>query len=94
MKRFDEPNSPAGSSEPSRDALESRIRELEAEVTLLHAKMNQMQLDFELDRQALEWYRAHGMPTSEVEMIERAKSGPSISDVIAEFDRGHANERR
>ena len=95
MARFEENGTPAaGDGPPSREVLEQRVRELEDENRQLRAKMAQMEADWDLDRQSLEWYHQLGMPVSEAEMLGRAKSGPSISDVLAECDREFADGRR
>ena len=61
-----------------------RVRDLEAENAQLRAKMQKMELDWEMDRDALEWYRSEGLPTSEAEMLQR--KGPTISEVLAECE--------
>ena len=94
MNKHDENSTPTdGASETPRDVLERRVRELEEENRQLLARMAQMESDWDLDRQALESYHVLGLPTSEAEMLERAKTGPSISDVIAECDREFADGR-
>ncbi|HKA06807.1 MAG TPA: hypothetical protein VKD71_06080 [Gemmataceae bacterium] len=85
MNRFDEPNANSDSSTPSREALETRIRELEAENAELRTKMQKMESEWEDDRYALEWYRSEGLPKSEAEMLER--KGPTISEILAECER-------
>jgi hypothetical protein len=85
MNRFEESSVNSGGSEPSRDALEARIRELENENAQLRAKMQQMESEWEDDRYALDWYRSEGLPKSEAEMLGR--KGPTISDVLAECER-------
>jgi len=85
MNRFEESNVNSGGSEPSRDALEARIRELENENAQLRAKMQRMESEWEIDRNALEWHRSEGLPTSESEMLER--KGPTISEVLSECER-------
>jgi hypothetical protein len=95
MNKHDENGvAPDGSGEPTREALEHRVRELEDENRQLRAKMAQMEAEWDLDRQALESYRELGMPVSEAEMLERAKNGPTISDVLAECERELADGRR
>ena len=88
MKKHDEDGAPpAGGGESSREALERRVRELEEENRQLRATMAQMEADWDLDRQSLEWYYSLGLPQSEAEMLEQVKTGPSISDVLAECER-------
>ena len=95
MKKHDENGTPPeGGDELTRDALEQRVRELDEENRQLRGKMAQMEADWEMDREALESYRQLGMPKSEAEMLDRAKSGPSISDVLAECERELADGRR
>jgi multidrug resistance efflux pump len=95
MKKHEENGlASGGNGELTREALERRARELENENRQLRAKMAQMEADWDLDRQSLEWYRQLGMPVSEVEMLERAKTGPSISDVLAECEREFTAGRR
>ena len=95
MTKHDDNGTPsAGGSMPTREALEQRVRELEAENQRLRAQMAQMEEEWDLDRQALESYHQMGMPESEAEMLERAKSGPTISDVLAECERELADGRR
>ena len=84
MHRFDDPNTPAPGAA---DQTAARVRELEAENARLRAQVEQLQADRELDRQELEWYHALGLPLTEAEMLERAKAGPTISNVIAECER-------
>lgn len=88
MNKHDENGTPPeGDGESTHEALARRVRELEDENRQLRAKMAQMEADWDLDRQALESYHVLGMPVSEAEMLERAKTGPSISDVLAECER-------
>jgi hypothetical protein len=95
MTKHDENGAPQeGSGTLSREALEQRIRDLEDENRQLRAKMAQMEADWDIDRQALESYHQMGLPESEAEMLERAKSGPTISDVLAECERELADGRR
>ena len=95
MTKHDDNGTPsAGGSMQTREALEQRVRELEAENQRLRAQMAQMEEEWDLDRQALESYHQMGMPESEAEMLERAKSGPTISDVLAECERELADGRR
>lgn len=95
MRKHDESGAPAeAGGTPTRDSLEQRVRELEAENHQLRSKMAQMEADWDIDRQALETYHVMGMPESEAEMLERAKSGPTISDVLAECERELADDRR
>lgn len=94
MMKHDENGTPSdGGGDRPREDLERRIRDLEEENRQLRAQMAQMEEDWDLDRQALESYHVLGMPKSEAEMLERAKIGPSISDVIAECDREFADGR-
>jgi septation ring formation regulator EzrA len=93
MKRFDENGSPPDEGGvPNRDGLEGRIRELEAENAQLRAKLEQVHEQWDLDRQALEWYHAQGLPKTEAEVLEG--KGHTISEVLAECDREFGNERR
>ena len=95
MTKHDDNGKPsAGGSMQTREALEQRVRELEAENQRLRAQMAQMEEEWDVDRQALESYHQMGMPESEAEMLERAKSGPTISDVLAECERELADGRR
>jgi hypothetical protein len=95
MKKHDENGTPTEcGGTPGREALEQRVRELEEENRQLRAKMAQMEDNWELDRQSLESYRQLGMPVSEAEVLGRARSGPSISGVLAEGGRGFADGRR
>jgi hypothetical protein len=95
MNKHDENGTPPdGGAVPTREALEQRVREVEEENRQLRAKMAQMEEDWDLDRQSLESYHQLGMPTSEAEMLERAKTGPSITDVITECEREFADGRR
>jgi len=87
MNRFDEPTSPAGGSEPTREKLVAKILRLEAENTKMRADADQ----WEHDRDALAWYRFEGLPASETEFLE--KMGPSINDVIAECEQVLLNEQ-
>jgi len=87
MKRFDEPNSSSGGSEPTREELAAKLLRLEAENARLRADADR----WEHDRDALAWYRSEGLPSSEKEFLER--KGPSISDVIAECERERLNEQ-
>jgi hypothetical protein len=84
MNRFEEPNANSG-GDSFRESLEARIRELESENAQLKAKMQKMESDWEIDRDALQWYRSEGLPASEAEMLQR--NGPTISDVLAECER-------
>lgn len=86
MTRFDENGAPDG-GEPQRDARDERIRELEDENRKLRAELAKLREDAELDRQELEWFHSLGLPLTEAEMLEQARTGPSISDVIAECER-------
>ncbi len=95
MTKHDENGTPSdGDGTLSREALKHRVRELENENQQLRAKMAQMEEEWDIDRQALESYHQMGMPESEAEMLERAKSGPTISDVLAECERELADGRR
>jgi hypothetical protein len=85
MNRFEDPNVDSSGGSPSRESLEARIRELEAENAELRAKMLRMESEREDDRYALEWYRSEGLPTSETEMLQR--QGPTISEVLADCER-------
>jgi hypothetical protein len=76
-----------GGGSPTHEALEQRIRELEDENRQLRSRMAQMESDWDLDRQSLEWYYSLGLPQSEAEMLEQVRTGPSISDVLAECER-------
>ena len=88
MKKHDENGAPPeGGGDLTREALEQRVRDLEEENRQLRAKMDQMEADWDLDRQSLEWYYSLGLPQSEAEMLEQVKTGPSISDVLAECER-------
>ena len=87
MKKHDEIGTPPDGGGPTREALEQRVRELEEENRQLRAKMEQVEADWDLDRQSLEWYYSLGLPQSEAEMLDQIKTGPSISDVLAECER-------
>jgi hypothetical protein len=88
MKKHDENGTPSeGGGEMAREALEQRVRELEEENRQLRAQMVRMEADWDLDRQSLEWYYSLGLPQSEAEMLEQVRTGPSISDVLAECER-------
>ena len=86
MNRFDEPNVNAGSGEPSREALEARIRELQAENAELRAKMQKMESDYQIDRDALEWYDSHGLPETEEE-ARNPKNAFSLRQILDECER-------
>jgi len=95
MMKHDENGTPSesgGTLTPA--ALEQRVRELEEENRQLRAKMARMEERWDLDRQSLESYRQLGMPATEAEALERAKAGPSISDVLSECGRVFADGRR
>lgn len=87
MNRFDEPTSSSGGSEPTREELASKILRLETENAKLRADADRWQVD----RDALAWYRSEGLPASEIEFLE--KMGPSTSDVIAECERERLKEQ-
>jgi hypothetical protein len=88
MTKHDENGTPQEGGETfSREALEQRIRELEDENRQLRSKMAQMEADWDVDRQSLEWYYSLGLPQSEAEMLEQIRTGPSISDVLADCER-------
>ena len=94
MKRLEDSGTPSGGGEMSREALEQRVRELEEENRQLQAKMAKMESDWDLDRQALESYHQLGMPLTEEEMLERARTGPTLGDVLAECEREFADGGR
>jgi hypothetical protein len=91
MSRLDEHenNSSADEpSEPTREALERRIRLLEEENRRLQSDLEASRREGEIARDALEWYDCLGLPLSEQEMLETMKTGGrSISDVLAECER-------
>jgi len=86
MNRFEDANPPSADGDSARDALEARIRELEGENAQLRAKMDQMRTEWELDRDALEWYRSEGLPQSAEEAIN-PKNAFTLREVLAEFER-------
>jgi hypothetical protein len=87
MRRLDENGSAAdGAGEPTREALEARVRDLEEENRHLWARIEKIEQEWDLDRQSLEWYYSLGMPQTEAEMLEQARTGLSIGDVLAECD--------
>jgi hypothetical protein len=91
MNRLDDPSAnPNGAADPTA----SRLRALEAENAELRAKIEKLEADRQLDRDELTWYHSLGLPESEAEMLERVRTGPSISDVLAECEREFPNERR
>ena len=67
--------------------MDRRIRELEEENQKLRAELDET-------TQALEWHQSLGLPLTEAEMLERARTGPTISDVIAECEREFESDRR
>jgi hypothetical protein len=75
----------------SREALEHRVRELENENRQLQARLEYVETEWEIARDALAWYEYPGMPASEAEMLERVKTGPTISDVLADCEREFAD---
>jgi hypothetical protein len=75
-----------GSGEPSREALEAQIRELQAENAELRAKMQKMESEWEIDRDALEWHRSAGLPES-AEEAANPKNAFTLSEVLAECER-------
>jgi len=85
MNRFDEPNVNSGSSEPSREALEARIRELQAENAELREKMQKMETDHQIDRDALEWYHSQGLPETEDE-ARNPKDAFSLRQILDECE--------
>ncbi len=88
MTEHDENGAPTGGDdEPNREVLQQRVRELEAENRALRADIEQLRQSTEIDRQELEWYHSLGLPLTETEMLEQARTGPSISDVIADCER-------
>ena len=88
MNRFEENGLGAsGAAEPTRTALDQRIRDLEEENRQLRTDLDTSRHDAEFARKELDWYHVLGLPVSETEMLERAKTGPTISDVIAECER-------
>jgi hypothetical protein len=86
MNRFEESSVNSGGSEPSRDALEARIRELENENAQLRAKMQRMESEWEIDRDALEWHRSAGLPES-AEEAANPKNAFTLREVLAECER-------
>ncbi|MBO0697219.1 MAG: hypothetical protein J2P46_02380 [Zavarzinella sp.] len=95
MTRLEENGTPvAGNGPLSREALEQRVRELEHENRELRARLQQVEAEWEIDRDALEWYERVGMPESEAEMLERVRTGPTISDVMAECEREFADGQK
>jgi len=82
---------PTGGVKPSREALESRIRELEVENQRLQARLQHVEAEWEIDRDALAWHEYLCLPESEAEMLEQVRTGPTLSDVIAECEREFAD---
>jgi hypothetical protein len=92
MMRREESGPPAeGGGEPSREALEQRVRELEAENGQLRARLQYVETELEIATDALAWHEHLAMPASEAEMLERAKNGPTLGDLIAECQREFAD---
>jgi len=88
MTTHDENVTPSdGGAEPTREALEQRVGELEEENRQLRARLQYVEGEWEIASDALAWYEHLGMPQSEAEMLERVKTGPTISDVLAECER-------
>jgi hypothetical protein len=83
-----------GDGSRSREALEQRVRELENENRHLRATLQQVEAEWQIDRDALAWYERLGMPESEAEMLERVRTGPTISDVMAECEREFADGQK
>ena len=76
-----------GSGEPSREALERRIRELEQENRTLKADLRQTHDAWRIDRQELEAFYSIGFPVTEEELLNRIKSGPTLRQVLDELKR-------
>jgi hypothetical protein len=95
MTRLEENGTPVrGDASPSPEALEQRVRELEEENRQLRARLQQVEAEWEIDRDALTWYERLGMPASEAEMLERVRTGPTLSDVMAECEREFADGQK
>ena len=95
MKKHNENGTPPeGGGESSPEALERRVRELEEENRQLRARLQFVEAEWEIARDALAWYEHLGMPESEAEMLERVKTGPTISDVLAECERELTDGRK
>jgi len=86
MNRFDEANANGGGGEPSREALDARIRDLQAENAELRAKMQKMESDFQIDRDALERYHSLGLPES-AEEARNPKNAFSLRQILDECER-------
>jgi|GEM_PF-4506737 len=86
MNRFEEPSANSSGGEPSRDALEARIRELENENAQLREKMQRMESEWEDDRYALEWYRSEGLPES-AEEAANPKNAFTLREILEECER-------
>jgi hypothetical protein len=88
MHRLDEDGSSSGGAgEPTREALERRIRELEQENRTLKADLRQARDAWRMDRQELEAYYSIGFPVTEEELLNRIKSGPTLREVLDELKR-------
>jgi hypothetical protein len=86
MKRFEEPNTNPLSGEPSREALEAQIRELQAENAELRAKMQKMESDYQINRDVVDWYDSLGLPETEEE-ARNPKNAFSLRQILDECER-------
>ena len=90
MKKHDENGTPSGSDgEPTRAALEQRIRELEQENGMLRADLRQAHDAWRIDRQELQAFYSVGFPATEEELMARVKAGPTLREVLDELKREH-----
>ena len=88
MMRFDEKAAtPNSNGQWSREALEAQVRALENDNQRLQAELQQAKESADINLQELEWYYSLGLPSTESEMLERARTGPTIRDVLAECER-------
>jgi len=86
MNRFEESNVDTGGGDPSREAMEARIRELQTENAELRAKMQKLESDYQVDRDALEWYHSLGLPATEEE-ARNPKNAYTLRQILDECER-------
>ena len=90
MKKHDENGTPGGAEgEPTREALEKRIRELEQENGKLRADLRQTHEAWRIDRQELQAFYSIGFPATEEELMARIKEGPTLREVLDDLKREH-----
>lgn len=92
MKKHDDNGTPLAGGGEQGEALERRVQELEEENRQLRARLQYVETEWEIARDALAWHENLGLPQSEAEMLEQVRTGPTISDVLAECEREFADD--